>query len=99
MTVFQANRRRQTASEPVVSVTSWWTVKGTCRWVVGEEVGRPGSGFLQQGMEEAPARERSKEAKAGSCPPCCAAGKPGTDRFEEEKENGLSGWGIYGQTY
>lgn len=71
--------------------------------MVGEELGPPGWGLLQQEMEEAPARERSKEVKAGSCHPCCVAGRPGTDRREREEEGeeaaamgrGLSVRGIY----
>lgn len=98
-TAFQASQQRRTVLEPVVSGTSWWMAMGRYRWAVEEEVGLPGSGLLQQGMEEAPTRERSKEVKAGSCRPCGAAGKPGTDHFEEEKENGLSGQEIYGQTH
>lgn len=62
-----------------------------------EEQGSPGWGLSQQGMEGAPAKERSKEARAGSCHPCCAAGRPGTDRLEGEEATGrgLSGQGIY----
>lgn len=34
-------------------------------------------------MEAAQAKERNTEARARSHP-CCAAGRPGTDQFEEE---------------
>lgn len=96
--MFRASRQRQTVLEPVVSVTSQWTTEGRYRWGVGEELGSPGWGLLQQEMEGAQAREKSKEVRAGSCRPCSAAGRPGTDQPEEEEEakgRGLSGLGIY----
>ena len=67
---------------------------------MGEELAPPGSGLLPREMEVAPAREKSKVARAGSCRPWCAAGRPGTDRLEEEEEEeeemgrGQSGPGI-----
>lgn len=62
---------------------------------MGEEQGLPGWGLLPQEMEEAPAREKSKVARAGSCRPWCAAGRPATDQLEEEEMNrGLSGQEI-----
>ena len=57
-------------------------------------------GLVQQEMEEAPAREKSKEVKAGSCHTCCAAGKAGIVQFEwKEKDRGMSGQGIYDQRH
>lgn len=53
-------------------------------------------------MEEAPAKERSTEVKAGSCHPCCSDGRPGTDQLEEELEVTGQGWsrqGIYDQRH
>lgn len=85
-------------TEPAVSVTSHWMAEGRYRSGVGEELGSPGWGLLQREMEGAQAKERSKEVRAGSCRPF-AAGRPGTDRLEEEGEatkgQGLIGQGIY----
>lgn len=67
--------------------------------------GSPGWGLLQQEMEGAPAGERSKVVRAGSCHPC-AAGKPETDQHEKEEEveeeatgRGLGAQGIYDQRH
>lgn len=64
-----------------------------------EGLASPGWGLLQQEMEGAPARERSKEVMAESCHPYCTAERPVSDRLEEAEEEvtgrGLSGEGIY----
>ena len=103
MSVFQANPQHQTVSEHVVSVTYQRRAEGRYRWEVGEELGQPGWSLLQQEMEEAPVRERSKGERAGSCRPCYGAGRPGSVRLEEkeEEEKGreLSGQGIYDQRH
>ena len=53
-------------------------------------------------MEAAQAKERNTEARAGSHP-CCAAGRPGTDQFEEEvlevRGQGQSRQMVFDQTY
>lgn len=100
MSASPTSLQRQTALEHGVSAISRWTAVGRYRWEVGEELGQPGWGLLQQEMEEALARERSKGARAGSCHPWCAV-VPGTDRLEEEevKGRGLSGQGIYDQKH
>lgn len=90
MSAFQASQQHQTELEHVVSVTFQWITEGRCRLEVVEEQGSPGLWLLQQEMEGAPVRERSKEARAESCHPW------GVDRLEgEEKGWGLSGQGIY----
>lgn len=77
-------------------MTFQWTAEGRCRWGAEEGAGLPGWDLLQQEMEGAPARERSTEVKAGSCRPCGAAGRLGTDRPEEEEEEETQ-WGLTGQ--
>lgn len=97
-----ASQQRQTVSEHVVSVTSQWTTEERYRWGVEEEPGSPGWGLLQQEMEGAPAKERSTEVRAGSCHPCCAAGRSATDQLEKEEEVKGQGWsrqGIYDQRH
>lgn len=83
---FQAIRPRQTASEPVVSVTSQWTTEERYKWGVEEEPGLPGWGLLQLETEGAPARERSTEGMAGSCHLCCSAERLETDQLAEQVE-------------
>lgn len=92
MSRFRASQQHQTESEPAVSVTSQCMAEGRCRLGEVEELEQPGLGLLQQEMGEVPAKERSKEVKAGRCHPCCVAGKAGTAQYEwKEKGQGLSG--------
>lgn len=101
MSAFQASQQRQRVSGPVVSVTSRWTAEERYKWEVGEELGQPGWGLSQLEMGGAPARERSKGVRARNGHPCFAAGRPGTDRHEEEEVEGggQTGQEIYDQRH
>lgn len=68
--------------------------------MVGEGLVQPDLGLLQQEMEEAPARVKSKEVRAKNCHPWCDAERPGPDQLEEqERGRGMSVQGIYDQRH